>query len=91
MHQSTRCIRFPVGGLDGISGGRPGYLEATPPGMAAAATFGASATAKISFDASLAGAIIGKGGVNSKHICRTTGAKLAIRDHESDTNVKNIE
>lgn len=56
-----------------------------------ATTFGASATAKISVDASLAGAIIGKGGVNSKQICRQTGVKLAIRDHESDTNIKNIE
>jgi len=83
--------RFPVGGLDGKLGGRPGYREATSPGMAAAATFGASATAKISVDAALAGAIIGKGGVNSKQICRSTGAKLAIRDHESDTNLKNIE
>ncbi|CAA2954566.1 zinc finger CCCH domain-containing protein 14-like [Olea europaea var. sylvestris] len=54
-------------------------------------SFGASATAKISLDASLAGAIIGKGGVNSKQICRQTGAKLAIRDHETDTNLRNIE
>jgi len=83
--------RFAVGGLDGNPGGRPAYHEATPPGMAAAATFGAIATAKISVDAALAGAIIGKGGVNSKQICRITGIKLAIRDHESDTNLKNIE
>ncbi|OVA20863.1 zinc finger protein [Macleaya cordata] len=62
-----------------------------PPGLAAAASFGASATAKISVDASLAGAIIGKGGVNSKQICRLTGAKLAIREHESDPNLRNIE
>ncbi|XP_031492811.1 zinc finger CCCH domain-containing protein 44-like [Nymphaea colorata] len=71
-------------------GGRfSGRLEpAVPP---TAASFGASATAKISIDASLAGAIIGKGGVNSKQICRVTGAKLSIRDHESDPNLKNIE
>ncbi|XP_068647610.1 zinc finger CCCH domain-containing protein 14 [Aristolochia californica] len=69
----------------------PGRLEPPPPGLAAAASFGASATAKISVDASLAGAIIGKGGVNSKHICRVTGAKLAIREHESDPNLRNIE
>ncbi|KAL8456383.1 hypothetical protein ACS0TY_034554 [Phlomoides rotata] len=56
-----------------------------------AASFGASATAKISVDASLAGPIIGKGGLNSKLICRQTGAKLSIRDHESDPNLKNIE
>eukprot|EP01018_Ginkgo_biloba_P032951 Gb_25567 [translate_table: standard] len=79
------------GGLDGRPGGRSGYREPTPPGMAAAAAFGASATAKISIDASLAGAVIGKGGVNSKQICRLTGAKLAVREHESDSNLKNIE
>ncbi|XP_020594144.1 zinc finger CCCH domain-containing protein 14-like, partial [Phalaenopsis equestris] len=62
-----------------------------PPGLGPAASFGASATAKISVDASLAGAIIGKGGVNTKQVCRLTGAKLSIRDHESDTNLRNIE
>ncbi|GAB4843784.1 hypothetical protein Ancab_013749 [Ancistrocladus abbreviatus] len=62
-----------------------------PPASGLAASFGASATAKISVDASLAGAIIGKGGVNSKQICRQTGAKLAIRDHETDPNLRNIE
>jgi rRNA processing protein Krr1/Pno1 len=56
-----------------------------------AGNFGASATAKISVDASLAGGIIGKGGVNTKQICRVTGVKLSIRDHESDPNLKNIE
>ncbi|KAK7285489.1 hypothetical protein RJT34_20262 [Clitoria ternatea] len=60
-----------------------------PPGPAA--SFGANATAKISVEASLAGAIIGKGGVNSKQICRQTGAKLSIREHESDPNLRNIE
>uniref|UniRef100_A0A0D3BAT1 K Homology domain-containing protein n=1 Tax=Brassica oleracea var. oleracea TaxID=109376 RepID=A0A0D3BAT1_BRAOL len=54
-------------------------------------SFGASATAKISVDASLAGAIIGKGGVSSKQIYRQTGAKLTIQDHERDPNLKNIE
>ncbi|CAN6586545.1 unnamed protein product [Malus baccata var. baccata] len=56
-----------------------------------ASSFGASSTAKISVDASLAGAIIGKGGVHSKQICRQTGAKLSIRDHESNPNLRNIE
>jgi hypothetical protein len=56
-----------------------------------AGNFGASATAKISVDASLAGGIIGKGGANTKHISRVTGVKLSIRDHESDPNLKNIE
>ena len=54
-------------------------------------TTSSSATAKISVDASLAGAIIGKGGVSSKQICRQTGAKLSIQDHERDPNLKNIE
>lgn len=62
-----------------------------PPPAGPAASFGASATAKISVDASLAGAIIGKGGVNSKQICRQTGAKLSIREHDSDPNLRNIE
>ncbi|CAN0879050.1 Zinc finger CCCH domain-containing protein 44 [Linum grandiflorum] len=53
--------------------------------------FGDTTTTKISVDASLAGSIIGKGGVNSKQICRQTGAKLSIRDHESDPNLRNIE
>lgn len=74
-------------------GGRlAGRLEPPPPtGLPATASFGASATAKISVDASLAGAIIGKGGVNTKQICRITGVRLAIRDHESDPNLRNIE
>lgn len=69
-----------------------GQMEPTPPSFGTAAgSFGVSATAKISVDASLAGAIIGKGGVNSKQICRLTGAKLAIREHESDPKLRNIE
>ncbi|KAI4371262.1 hypothetical protein MLD38_019523 [Melastoma candidum] len=54
-------------------------------------SFGASSTAKISIDASLAGAIIGKGGVNSKQISHQTGAKFFIRDHESNPSLKNVE
>lgn len=61
------------------------------PGMSTPAGFGASSTAKVSVDASLAGAIIGRGGVNTKQISRVTGAKLAIRDHESNEALKNIE
>ena len=75
----------------GGSGRLAGRIEPPPPGLAAAASFGASATAKISVDASLAGAIIGKGGVNSKQICRLTGAKLSIKEHDSDPNLRNIE
>ncbi|CAI8601635.1 unnamed protein product [Vicia faba] len=67
-----------------------GRFEPPPPAHVAAAGFGASATAKISINASLAGAVIGKNGVNSKQICRITGAKLSIRDHE-DPNLRNIE
>jgi hypothetical protein len=29
--------------------------------------------------------------VNSNQICRHTGAKLSIREHESDPNLRNIE
>ncbi|CAM0946343.1 unnamed protein product [Alopecurus aequalis] len=61
------------------------------PGMTTPASFGASATAKISVDASLAGAIIGRGGINIKYISRVTGAKLAIWNHESDTSLQNIQ
>ncbi|KAK3000338.1 hypothetical protein RJ639_021384 [Escallonia herrerae] len=74
------------GAFPGRFGGR---MEAPAPSFGA--SFGASATAKISVDASLAGAIIGKGGINSKQICRQTGAKLVIRDHEADPNLRNIE
>ncbi|XP_057768778.1 zinc finger CCCH domain-containing protein 14-like [Salvia miltiorrhiza] len=71
----------------------PGRFSARPepPVPGPAASFGATATAKISVDASLAGAVIGKGGVNSKQICRQTGTKLSIRDHETNPNLRNIE
>ncbi|XP_015692062.1 zinc finger CCCH domain-containing protein 31 [Oryza brachyantha] len=86
-YMSHESAMAPMGGR---FGGRP-----EPPAPAAmgppAGNFGASATAKISVDASLAGGIIGKGGVNTKQICRVTGVKLSIRDHESDPNLKNIE
>jgi hypothetical protein len=86
--------------LDSSMGGHPmgpgpnGHFNPPPmplPDMVPPSTFGASATAKISVDASLAGGIIGKGGTNTKHISRVTGAKLAIRDNEADPNLKNIE
>ena len=81
-----------LGSLPGRMGGAlPGRMEPPPSAHGLAATFGASSTAKISVDASLAGAIIGKNGVNSKQICRVTGAKLSIREHESDPNLRNIE
>eukprot|EP00252_Welwitschia_mirabilis_P027082 TRINITY_DN9160_c0_g1_i2.p1 TRINITY_DN9160_c0_g1~~TRINITY_DN9160_c0_g1_i2.p1 ORF type:complete len:262 (+),score=49.63 TRINITY_DN9160_c0_g1_i2:210-995(+) len=58
---------------------------------AAAANFGDLLKTKISIDASYASAIIGKGGANTKHIHRVTGAKMFIRDHESDPALKNVE
>lgn len=70
-------------------GRMPGRVEA-PSGLGGT-SFGANSTAKISVEASLAGAIIGKGGVHSKQICRQTGVKFSIRDHETDPNLRNIE
>ncbi|CAA0827140.1 Zinc finger CCCH domain-containing protein 52 [Striga hermonthica] len=61
------------------------------PRMMANSNFGVSANAKISVDATFAGAIIGKNGVNTRQICRETGVKLSIRDHESDPSKRNIE
>lgn len=85
-YEDPRAMGPGPGPMQGRFGGRN---EPLPP--PAAAGFGASATAKISIDGSLAGAIIGKGGVNSKQICRQTGVKLSIREHESDQNLRNIE
>ncbi|XP_010452618.1 PREDICTED: zinc finger CCCH domain-containing protein 52-like isoform X1 [Camelina sativa] len=74
------------------SGGAGGRFSLRgDPGLGPVSVFGASATAKISVDASLAGAIIGKSGIHSKQICRQTGAKLSIKDHERDQNLKIIE
>ncbi|KFK38576.1 hypothetical protein AALP_AA3G131500 [Arabis alpina] len=73
------------------SGGGGRFSERGEPGHGHVSSFGASATAKISVDASLAGVIIGKGGVSSKQICRQTGAKLSIQDHENDPTLKYIE
>lgn len=77
-----------MGHMPGRMGGR---MEPPPPGLGGASNFGASATAKVSIDAALAGAVIGKSGTNSKHICRLTGVKLSIRDHETDSSKRNIE
>ncbi|XP_057547915.1 zinc finger CCCH domain-containing protein 31-like [Amaranthus tricolor] len=79
-----------VMGAHPMHGRFPGRIDPpAPTGLAAG--FGASATAKISVDANLAGPIIGKNGVNSKQICRQTGVKLSIRDHDTDPTKKNIE
>ena len=66
------------------------HQEPSPPGLAVASSFGAVSTAKVSIDSSLAGFIIGKGGVNAKAISRATGAKIVIRDNESDLSLKNV-
>jgi len=76
-----------AGSVPGRLGGR---VEPPPPGPAT--SFGVFATTtRISVDASLAGSIIGKAGVHSKQICRQTGIKLSIKDHEKNPNLKNIE
>ncbi|KAG0567054.1 hypothetical protein KC19_7G106800 [Ceratodon purpureus] len=72
------------------------YGEPTPPGVpatAAAAAYGLNngANTKISIEAVLAGAIIGKAGANVKQISRLTGCKLSIRDHESNASMRNVE
>ncbi|XP_037451782.1 zinc finger CCCH domain-containing protein 14-like [Triticum dicoccoides] len=61
------------------------------PRKEAVASFGASSTAKISVDASLTGAIIGRGGATIKQISRTSGARLRVRDHDWDADLKNVE
>lgn len=69
--------------------GSRAYQEPSPPGLAT--TFGAVSIAKVVIDAALSGIIIGKGGVNAKAISRTSGAKIYIKDHESDVTLKNVE
>ncbi|CAM6030336.1 unnamed protein product [Sphagnum balticum] len=66
------------------------YGEPTPPGVTAT-TFGATSNTKIGIEAVFAGAIIGKAGANVKQISRLTGAKLSIREHETDINMRNVE
>ncbi|XP_010524469.1 PREDICTED: zinc finger CCCH domain-containing protein 31-like [Tarenaya hassleriana] len=68
----------------------PRRMDAKPP-AGPASGFGASATTKISIEASLAGIVIGKGGMNSCLICRGTGVKLRVRDHDRDPTLKNVE
>jgi hypothetical protein len=76
-----------AGGVPGHLGGR---VEQPPSGPAT--SFGVFATTtRISVNASLAGFIIGKGGVHSIQICHQTGVKLSIKEHETNPNLKNIE
>lgn len=54
-------------------------------------SFGETTSAKIAVDAHLVGAIIGRGGATIKHIVKVSGAKVGIRDHESDSSKRNVE
>ncbi|XP_073311671.1 zinc finger CCCH domain-containing protein 14-like [Primulina huaijiensis] len=94
-HSEMELGKSPAPGYEdprslGPMGGSSRWRESLPHGMSVG-SFGASATAKISINSSLAGPIIGKHGANSKQICRQTGVKLSIRDHETDPNQRNIE
>ncbi|KAH9543594.1 hypothetical protein CY35_13G073700 [Sphagnum magellanicum] len=67
------------------------YEEPTPPGVTATTNFCATSNTKMGIEAVFAGAIIGKAGANVKQISRLTGAKLSIREHETDVNMRNVE
>ncbi|XP_048537982.1 zinc finger CCCH domain-containing protein 14-like [Triticum urartu] len=82
---------LPPMGMDQPSPTGDHALRAPTPSSAAPASFGAWATAKISVDASLAGAIIGRSGATIREISRASGARLRIRDHERDAGLKNVE
>ena len=73
------------------AGHHPPASQTPKPNPGAPTSFGASATAKISVDASLAGIIIGRGGATIKQISRASGAKLCVRGHDSDVGLKNVE
>ncbi|GJP45645.1 hypothetical protein CLOM_g5008 [Closterium sp. NIES-68] len=84
-------------GPGGFKGGSGLPMEPVSPGrggggpMGPASDFGSTTSAKIPIDASLVGAIIGKAGSVIKQIQRQSGARVAVRDHESDTNLRNVE
>ncbi|MCO5605553.1 hypothetical protein L7F22_059736 [Adiantum nelumboides] len=56
-----------------------------------ATAFGSSSKTLIDIDANLVGPILGRKGKHAKHICRHTGAKLCIRKHETDPNLRVLE
>ncbi|KAM0851115.1 hypothetical protein ACQ4PT_052624 [Festuca glaucescens] len=85
-HSRSAVELLPVA-IGGFSGDEGRGVTST----ASPASFGASATAKISIDASFAGVIIGTGGATIKQISRASGAKLCIWDHNSDAGLKNVE
>lgn len=94
-HSEMELGRPPVPGYEDprMMGPTGGFSQRREPSQhgAPVGNFGVSATAKISINASFAGPIIGKNGVNSKQICRQTGVKLSIKDHETDPSQRNIE
>ncbi|BBN18619.1 myosin V [Marchantia polymorpha subsp. ruderalis] len=68
------------------------HTEPNSPASAPGFGFGSSSTSKkISIGAAFAGAIIGKAGANVKQINRLTGAKVSIREHGTDPNMRNVE
>lgn len=82
----------PIAARPSMGGGEPGlWGHLAPHGVRPTTIFHAFATWKISVDASIVGIVVGEDGVNTKRICRLTGAKISIRDHESDLSLKNIE
>ncbi|KAL2609153.1 hypothetical protein R1flu_027726 [Riccia fluitans] len=71
-----------------------GSYQTEPSSPASAPGFGfesSSTSKKISIGAAFAGAIIGKAGANVKQINRLTGAKVSIREHGTDPNMRNVE
>ncbi|KAI5078875.1 hypothetical protein GOP47_0006546 [Adiantum capillus-veneris] len=56
-----------------------------------AVAFGSSSKTLVDIDANLVGPIIGRKGKHAKQICRLTGAKLCIRKHETDPNLRVLE
>ncbi|KAI5679601.1 hypothetical protein M9H77_00828 [Catharanthus roseus] len=65
-------------------------LDQNNPSLGVAASFGTFASTKMNIDAAIVGVVIGKNGANSKQVCRQTGVKLSIKDHESDPHQRNI-
>ena len=86
-----RMVSGNLAGLWGVPGHLSGRVEQPPPGRSTTSFGVLATTTRISVDASLAGFVIGKGGVHSIQICHQTGVKLSIKEHETNPNLKNIE
>ncbi|CAM6090837.1 unnamed protein product [Calypogeia fissa] len=70
----------------------PAASVSSPGGASSKHGFGSpTTTKKMSIGAAFAGAIIGKAGANVKEINRLTGAKVSIREHSTDANLRNVE